>query len=386
MPNREQSNMPDNELPNFEQNPFVVIWEMTRSCALKCVHCRAEAVEQRNPDELNEKEAFTLLYEVRHFGKPLVVLTGGDPMRRPDVFNVVEYGTGLGLRMAVTPSATSEMTCEKVRKLKEAGLARLAVSLDGSTPEIHDAFRRVEGSYQWTLDIIRWANEAELPVQINTTITRHNIKDIDALCSLMESLKIVLWSVFFLVPVGRGKLEDEIRGSEYEFVFNKMVDLSLRCSFDIKSTAAPHYRRVVIQRKRKSGEFDEGISGGGFFAEGVGSRGGDGVGRSAGVNDGNGFLFISHTGEIYPSGFLPISTGNVRTDSLVDVYRNSFLFKRLRDTSRLKGKCGACEYKTVCGGSRARAWGVFRDYMQSDPFCVYVPKGYKITENEKRFW
>ncbi len=359
---------------DFEQTPFIVIWEMTRSCALKCVHCRAEAVGQRSPDELNEKEAFELLCEVRRFGNPLMVLTGGDPMRRPEVFNIVRYGTGLGLRMAVTPSATDEMTREKVGKLKEAGVARLAVSLDGSMPEIHDALRKVEGSYQWTLDIIRWANEIELPVQINTTITRLNIEDVDALCSLMESLKIVLWSVFFLVPVGRGKLEDEIRGSEYELVFNKMVDLSRRCSFDIKSTEAPHYRRVVIQRNKKAHELHQNLFG-------------DGIGRSTqGVNDGKGFLFISHTGEIYPSGFLPVSAGNVRKDSLTDVYRESSLFKRLRDYSQLKGKCGVCEYRTVCGGSRARAWSVSGDYMQSDPFCVYVPKGYEIDEKERRFW
>lgn len=359
---------------DFEQSPFIVIWEMTRSCALKCVHCRAEAVQERSPDELSNKEALTFLSETRRFGKPLMVLTGGDPMRRPEVFNIVRYGTNLGLRMAVTPSATGEMTCEKVRKLREAGLARLAVSLDGSTPEIHDAFRKVEGSYQWTLDIIRWANEVELPVQINTTITRHNIKDVDALCSLMESLKIVLWSVFFLVPVGRGKLEDEIRGSEYELVFNKMYDLSKKCSFDIKSTAAPHYRRVVLQRNKKANEPAQNLFG-------------DGIGRSMqGVNDGKGFLFVSHTGEIYPSGFLPISAGNVRKDSLVDVYRNAPLFKGLRDTSGLKGKCGACEYKNLCGGSRARAWSVFGDCMQSDPFCVHVPKSYEITEEEKKFW
>lgn len=371
---------------------------MTRSCALKCVHCRAEAVQERNPDELNKKEAFTLLSEVRRFGnpttclqrspwdrfakgepnkwwgKPLMVLTGGDPMRRPDIFKLVEYGTSIGLRMAVTPSATSEMTREKVEKLKEAGAGRLAVSLDGSMPEIHDAFRKVEGSYQWTLDIIRWANEAGLPAQVNTTVTRHNIRDIDALCSLMESLKIVLWSVFFLVPVGRGKLEDEIRGSEYELVFNKMADLSKRCSFDIKSTEAPHYRRVVLQRNKKTNEPPQSPFGGG-------------IDRSTqGINAAKGFLFVSHTGEIYPSGFLPISAGNVRKDSLAGVYRNSPLFKGLRDTSRLKGKCGVCEYRTLCGGSRARAWSVFGDSMESDPFCIYVPKGYEIAEEEKRFW
>lgn len=382
---------PDISSIDFSQSPFIVIWEMTRACGLKCVHCRAEAITERNPDELNKTQAFALIDEIRRFGRPLVVLTGGDPIRHPDCFDIVEYGAGLGLRMALTPSGTQLMTKEIVRKMKEKGLARLAVSLDGSTREIHDAFRQVNGSYDWTMNIIRWANEAELSVQINTTVTKHNINDIDNLCALMESLKISLWSVFFLVPVGRGKIEDEVTARDYELVFNKMYQLSKTCSFDIKSTEAPHYRRVVVQRKKR--EQDENrpthgsVTGSGFFTPGVSHSRVDGIGRAArGVNDGNGFVFISHTGEIWPSGFLPLSAGNVKTDSLVKVYRESALFKELRDYSQIKGKCGVCEYRDICAGSRARAYGVFGDYMQSDPFCVYVPKGYQMTLEEKKYW
>lgn len=351
---------------------------MTRSCALKCVHCRAEAIDARDAGELTTEEGEDLLCEIRRFGKPLVVLTGGDPMRRPDAVELVKFGTKIGLRMAMTPSGTAEMSFEKVKDLKENGLARLAVSLDGSTAEIHDAFRQVKGSYGWTRDIIRWANALDLPVQINTTISRHNLEDIDALCALMESLKIVLWSVFFLVPTGRGKSEDQITPAQYEKVFHKMYSLSKRSSFDIKSTEAPHYRRVVIQRKMRAhrliGDFDEP----GFFTHSQ-DISEDKIGRStAGVNDGNGFVFISHTGEIYPSGFLPLSAGDVRTNSLVDVYRWSDLFRTLRDKSKLKGKCGACEYKKVCGGSRARAYAMTGDYLEADPCCVYRPKGYGV--------
>ena len=376
---------PDLSSIDFSTSPFIVIWETTRSCALKCVHCRAEAIDQRDPEELTREEAFALLKEVRRFGQPLVVLTGGDPLRRPELFEIVKHGSDLGLRMALTPSGTPEVTLEKLIKLKENGLARLAVSLDGSKPELHDTFRRVPGSYDWTLNIIRWANSIGLPVQINTTITKHNLLDVDEIVTLLESLKIVLWSVFFLVPVGRGRLEDEVSARDYEKIFHKMVDLSLSGSFDIKSTEAPHYRRVVIQRKKAAGQGGLPVRAGSFVWPATGLE--DGIGRAAkGVNDGNGFVFISHTGEIWPSGFLPLTAGNVKKDSLVDVYRNSEIFKGLRDYSKLKGKCGVCEYKSVCGGSRARAYAVTGELMGSDPFCVYIPKGYLISGEEKKFW
>ncbi|MBI2095989.1 MAG: TIGR04053 family radical SAM/SPASM domain-containing protein [Candidatus Omnitrophica bacterium] len=357
---------------------------MTRSCALKCLHCRAEAVSERDPRELSTDEAYRLLREARRFGQPVVVLTGGDPLRRSDAPDIVEYGAGLGLKMALTPSGTREVTPEILITLKKKGLSRLAVSLDGSTEKIHDGFRRVEGSYQWTLAIIRWANQLGLPVQINTTLTRHNLGDIDALFGLLSSLKIALWSVFFLVPVGRGKLEDGVRGRDYERLFHKMVEFSKDSAFDIKSTEAPHYRRVVVQSGKKNGAHASACFGG---TDPSSCDATGGIGRaSKGVNDGNGFVFISHTGEIFPSGFLPLAAGNVREDSLVEVYRHSDLFRQIRDTSRLKGKCGVCEYRSICGGSRARAFAVQGDMMASDLFCVHVPKGYQVSDEEMKFW
>ena len=355
---------------DFDQNPFIVIWETTRSCALKCSHCRAEAMDRRSPDELTSKEAFNLLKEIRLFGHPLVVLTGGDPLRRPDIVDIVKRGSELGLSMALTPSGTPEVTLEKLNELKENGLARLAVSLDGSSAQIHDHFRQVAGSFQWTLNIIQWANQIGLPVQINTTITKHNLEDVDAIVDLLQTLNIVLWSVFFLVPVGRGKVEAEVSAIDYEKVFHKMVDLSMRCSFDIKSTEAPHFRRVVLQRRKAAD----------------GARFRISATSLSGVNDGKGFVFISHTGEIFPSGFLPLSAGNVKINSLVEIYRHSMIFKTIRDYSQLKGKCGICEYRSVCGGSRARAFAITGDMMASDPFCVYVPKNYSIIQKENKFW
>jgi len=366
---------------DFDQSPFLVIWETTRACDLACKHCRAEAVTRRHPLELSTDEAKRLMDNVRRFGRPLFVLTGGDPLRRPDVMELVRYGAGIGLRMAMTPSGTPLMTREILAELADAGLSRLAVSLDGSTPAIHDTFRGVEGSWSWTLEMLRAAREIGLSTQINTTVARHNVDDFDNLITLMTELGIALWSVFFLVPTGRAKVEDIATPEEFESIFHQMYDLSKTAPFDIKSTAAPQYRRVVLQRQvaeRRTRQRSEAPD---ALTAGIGFSLADGVGRAKGVNDGNGFLFISHTGNLHPSGFLPVTAGNVRTHDLVDVYRNGDLFRQLRDPDLLKGKCGVCEYREVCGGSRARAWAMTGDPLEAEPFCTHVPARYaKMVE------
>jgi AdoMet-dependent heme synthase len=258
--------------------------------------------------------------------------------------------------------------------LKEAGLARLAISLDGPTAEIHDTFRRVSGSYQWTINAVQWAREIGLAVQINTTITRHNLRYIDDMIALCERLDIVLWSVFFLVPTGRGSEIDLISGEEFEQVFEKLYETSRRVKFDIKSTEAQHYRRYLLQRRtelRRAGVSADKLP------KFLGMQTADGIGRAPkGINDGKGFVFVSHMGDVFPSGFLPISAGNVRTESLGHLYRTSPLFADLRDSSKLQGKCGACEYKEICGGSRARAYAVNGSVLSEEPCCVYEPKNY----------
>ena len=296
--------------------------------------------------------------------------------QRPDTVELVRYGTDAGLRMAMTPSGTPLMTPKVLRRLRDAGLSRLAVSLDGSCAEIHDRFRGVDGSFDWTLRMLRAARELGLSTQINTTVSRHNLADFDRLMALMAELGISLWSVFFLVPTGRAKTEDVASAEEFEQVFHRMYDLSRTASFDIKSTAAPQYRRVILQRQvaeRRSGVRDEAPA---PLTAGLGFSLADGVGRAKGVNEGDGFLFVSHRGEIYPSGFLPLTAGNVRTHDLVDVYRNSDLFRSMRDRSLLKGKCGVCEFRDVCGGSRARAYALTGDALEAEPFCAHVPKAY----------
>jgi radical SAM protein len=354
------------------QTPFIVIWEVTQACDLACVHCRASAQPRRNPFELSTAEAKNLINNVAELRAPVFVLTGGDPLKRPDIYELVEYATSRGVRTSLTPSATPLLTREALVRLQACGLARLAISLDGPTAEIHDAFRGVPGSYEWTLRAVRWAREIGLPAQINTTITRHNLAQLDDIIALLQTLDIVLWSVFFLVPTGRGQSIDLISAGEFEQVFEQLYQTSRRVNFDIKSTEAQHYRRFLLQKRtesRRGGQPDAAL------AKVFGATSADGIGRAPrGINDGKGFVFISHLGEVFPSGFLPVSAGNVRQRSLAELYRRSPLFLSLRDTANLKGKCGICEFREVCGGSRARAYAVSGDMFAEEPNCVYQPQ------------
>lgn len=367
---------PPGMVMDFDQAPFLVIWETTQACDLACRHCRASAQPHRHPGELSTDEAKRLLEDVRRFGPIIFVFSGGDALKRPDVVDLVRHGAELGLRMAITPATTPLATRETLQALKDAGLARLAVSLDGSNPGIHDAFRRVDGSFFHGIRILQAAQEIGLSTQVNTVVARHNLDDFPALCALMGELGIVFWEVFFLVPMGRARPQDVASAEEFEEVFGRLYALSADAPFDIKATAAPQYNRVVLQRKvaaRRAGARDESAD---VLTDGVAHSLKDGIGRARGVNDGDGFLFVSHTGEIFPSGFLPVSAGNVRTHDLVRTYRDAPLFRELRDRSRIKGKCGVCEYLPVCGGSRARAYAVTGDYLEAEPFCAHVPARY----------
>jgi len=404
---------------NFDETPFLAIWEVTQSCDLVCKHCRASAQPLAHPDELTTAEGKKLIDEIAAMGVPIFVFTGGDPMKRQDVFELIRYAAGQGVHVALTPSATPLLTREAIFKLKEAGLVRLGISLDGSTPEINDSFRGLPGAWARTIQAIEWANEAGLPIQVHTTISRHNAADLDNLCALCERLAIVMWNVFFLVPVGRGQLDDLLSGEEFEQVFGKIYELSQRVNFQIKTTEAMHYRRYLLQHNLEERKIGHG--GGHGAGPGAGQGAGHGSGHAEGrtegqesghgqppqaiyepgaptadaqtrtmgwatrrVNDGRGFLFISHTGNVYPSGFLPIHAGNVRETPLGEIYRHAPIFKALRDLGQLKGKCGACEYKELCGGSRARAYAVTGDPLASEPCCIYQPKNWNPgEENEK---
>ena len=346
---------------DFEDRPLLVIWEMTQACDLRCVHCRASAQPQRHPLELSSAEAFNLIDQVAAMRVPLFALTGGDPLERPDLYAIVKYAHRRLVRTSLTPSATPLLTRDAVFQLKESGLMRLALSLDGSKAELHDGFRGVRGSYRRTLDAVGWSHEAGLPVQVNTTVTRRNFHDLDNMVELLlTSLNVVLWSVFFLVPTGRGQVADLLSPEEHETVFAKLYKASKCVRFHIKTTEGQHYRRYVLQQRANDPQAKMGIA--------------DLIAHAPkGVNDGKGFVFISHTGEVYPSGFLPLSAGNIIRKPLADIYRKSTLFVSLRDRSKLKGKCGRCEFNDVCGGSRARAFALTGDPLAEEPCCAYIP-------------
>jgi len=342
----------------FARSPFIAIWETTRACALACVHCRAAAIPRRDPDELTTDEGKALLDRIAAFGEPppLVVFTGGDPLRRPDITELVAHGTRRGLVVSLTPSGTAAVTLDKLRALRDAGLARLAVSLDGAGADAHDAFRRVRGSHRHTLRIIEHARALGLGLQVNTTVGRQTVGELPALVEQVTGFGVLLWALFFLIPVGRAQAEQALASDEIEDVLRWAATLQPRVPFGIKTTEAPQYHRVL-----------------GHARTGQPVRPRMRAGRA--VTDGNGFVFVDHLGNICPSGFLPLPTGNVRRDDLVAVYREHPLFLGLRDSARLGGRCGRCEWRERCGGSRARAYALHGDPLAEDPGCAYEPAG-----------
>jgi AdoMet-dependent heme synthase len=371
---------------DFNTNPFVVIWEMTRACDLACVHCRAAAQSRRSNFELSTVEGFKLIDQIKELDPRVFVITGGDPLKRDDLYETIAYAKKVGLEPSVTPSATPLLTPEAITKMKDHGVARLAISLDASTAAAHDAFRRVEGSFDLTIRAIRSAQENNIPVQINSSVGRRTVADMERLADLLTQFdNVVMWSVFFLVPTGRAKTADMIEPEEVEELFGKLYQISKRVKFNIRTTEAMHYRRYLLQQMSggscaslidpKTGLVDPST----MFINMIPKNVPLGIQPNAitraprGVNEAKGFAFISHIGDVYPSGFLPLRAGNVKKQSLVDIYRTSEVFTSLRDSSRLKGKCGICEFRELCGGSRSRAWSVTGDVFESDPICTYQP-------------
>ncbi len=342
----------------FDNAPFLVIWEVTQACDLACAHCRASAAPCRNPNELTTDEGFRLLAEVRSFGEPLMIFTGGDPLKRPDIFELLAESVRLGLRTTITPSATPLLHAGAIAAIQRSGVSRMAVSLDGADEISHDGFRGVHGSYHRTLAALSEARRLGLETQINTTVTRRNLSQLEKIARLAAEHGAKLWSVFFLVVTGRALMADDLTAEEYESVFERLHAISSSALFDIKTTEAQHYRRYVARL---------GLTGGRNLNPGA-------IRRQIGINDGKGLVFVSHTGDICPSGFLPLAAGNVRHDSIAEVYRNAELFRALRDEDRLEGKCGQCEYRRICGGSRSRAYAITGNYLAEDPRCIYQPR------------
>lgn len=346
---------------NFDKAPMLVIWEVTQACDLACVHCRASAQSERHPRELTTEQGYRLLDEIRSFGEPLMVFTGGDPLKRPDLFDLLRYSAGIGLRTNVTPSATPLLTEKAIDGFQSAGVMRMAISVDGPDAPSHDEFRGVPGTFDRAMLALRHARDIGLDTQFQTTVTRRNMHRLPEIADIVTEMRSKMWSLFFLIVTGRALAGDDLDAAEYERVFEFMYELSKTAPFGIKTTEAMHYRRYVAQRVKA----EHGVTAS-ESAKGV-------AWRTAGVSDGKGFVFVSHTGEIFPAGFLPLSGGNVLQDSLVDIYQNSDLFRSLRDPSQRGGKCGLCEYQKVCGGSRSRAYAFTGDYLAEDPRCTYQP-------------
>ena len=353
---------------DFDNAPFTIAWELTRACAYACQHCRAEAQPRRDPQELDTQDALRLIDQLAGFGThPILVLTGGDPLMRRDLFEIASHATERGLRVALTPTATALPTRSRMARAREAGVRRVAFSLDAYEPEVHDHFRGFPGSFARTRASMANAAAEGLPLQINTTVCAQNVDQLERMAAMLTEWGIVQWSVFFLVPTGRGRDLEMLDAAGHERVLGWLHELTRTAPYDVKATAAPQYRRIAMQ------------SGG--TMPGAGYHFGDGLARPPkGVNDGRGFMFVSHRGEVMPSGFLPLSAGSVRQEDPVTIYRRAPLFRALRDPANLKGKCGDCEFREVCGGSRARAYAVTGDVFAEDPSCPYTPTGDRREE------
>ena len=347
---------------DYSRNPMLVYWEMTQACDLACKHCRAEACSEAHPQELNHTESLALLQQIASFDtKPHLILTGGDPLKRADLYEIIDEAVRLGLTVSVTPAATPELTIEVLEKLKAHGIDSLGLSLDGSSAERHEAIRGVEGCFEWTMQAMRNAADLGFPIQVNTLVSQETADDLPAVYELLKGIKIMRWSLFYLIAVGRGKVLQPVTPEYGEELMHWTYKLAQEAPFAIKTTEAPSYRRVALNAMRENGWNGAQIERTPVY-------------RGFGIRDGHGIMFVSNQGDIYPAGFLPLTSGNVRENKLVDVYRDSPLFQSLHNPSTFHGKCGECEYRTLCGGSRARAYAYTGDPLASDPFCAYEPR------------
>ena len=341
----------------FDDAPQRVYWELTRACDLACTHCRASANSCTSPHELKTLEVFRILNEIAAECKPHIILTGGDPLKRRDFFDIVKHTVDLALPCLVAPSATPLLTPDVIADLASLRVAAMSLSLDGSTAQTHDALRGVAGTFDRTLKIGRDIVEAGISLQINTLVTADTIDDLPAIHARVQQIGAERWSLFFLIKTGRGSRLRQITPGQAESVLSWALDRAYGERPIVTTTEAPHYRRIAVTRRDKP--FD------GAAPQHM---------RGLGMRDGNGVMFISHTGDVQPSGFLPLTAGNARTENPLRIYRDSPLFQDLRRTDRFSGRCGCCEFREICGGSRARAYATTGDPLGADPLCAYMPQ------------
>lgn len=360
-----------------DDRPFIVIWEVTRACQLVCGHCRADAIATRHPAELTLTEGRRLLDDLAGLGtpRPLVVLTGGDPFERDDLVDLVAHGTSRGLHVSLSPSVTPRLTRPTLARLHDAGARAISLSLDGATAATHDGLRGIPGVFDATIEAAAWVREAGFRLQVNTTVTRATAPELPGTLAHALAMDAALWSVFFLVPTGRGADVDGLDADEVEDVLLWLHDTAQHVA--VKTTEAPHFRRIVLQSQAGTAP-----AGGSLYAalrtdsirHGLGSAPTRRRPRPPlEVNAGKGFVFVDHIGTVYPSGFLPVPVGSVRERPLSAIYRGSPLLRQLRDPDALTGRCGSCAFREVCGGSRSRAFATSGDPLGDDPLCAYDP-------------
>ncbi|MCR6689417.1 TIGR04053 family radical SAM/SPASM domain-containing protein [Cellulomonas sp.] len=371
--------------------PLLVIWEATRACALSCVHCRAEAQPRRDPRELDTDEATELMRQVASFGRPspIFVITGGDCFERPDLDELVRRGRDLGLAVAVSPSGTAKLDRAALVRLQEAGVTAMSLSLDGATAQVHDGFRRVPGTFERTVEAWAVARELGMKVQVNSTMSARTVHELPDLAALVRAQGAMTWSAFMLVPMGRGVDLGVLSAQQAEDVMNYLYDLGPYVP--VKTTEGHHFRRVSLQRTvlaERGVDHVAALGLGDLYRELTERTAAFGWGEPVrtrrppvNVNAGYGFVFVSHVGTVHPSGFLPVSAGDVRVTPLPEIYRTSELFTGLRDATRLQGRCGRCEFARVCGGSRSRGYAASGDPHGEDPLCGYEPGSFPYPQD-----
>ena len=347
----------------WSRSPMIVYWELTNACGLACRHCRATAMPDAAPGELTTEQGLRLLDDIATFGDPLphIVFTGGDPLRRHDLKLLMAEATARGIGVSLAPAVTPLLTREKLAEVKADGVQAISLSLDGSTPEYHDGVRGVPGTFEATLEALRWAEELQLPVQINTLVTSVTAADLPAVYELLSQHTLLRWSLFFLISIGRGTQLSELSPGDAEQLMGWLNSLGRTAPFQVRTTEATQYRRIAAQAARRRGMDDAAIEA-------------SPMARGFGIRDGNGIVFVSNLGDVTPSGFLPVPVGNVKSQSLVELYRHHPTMVALREPEAFKGRCGRCEFNRWCGGSRARAYAWTGDLLESDPLCPYQPR------------
>jgi radical SAM protein with 4Fe4S-binding SPASM domain len=348
----------------------IVMWELTRACKLACLHCTVGAQQRRSPVELSTYEAYKTIDQIATLHPEELLFTGGDPLERADIYQLVDYAVRRGLQPTLAVSITQLLTGNAIGKLRHHGLARLAISIDAASPDRHDATRGIPGHFTQSLLAIRWARTSEMALDVNTLVSRRNVGDLETIAQLLADLSVQRWNVYFGVPTPALNKNDALSAVEAEAVLERLYTIGLRSPLAIRTIEAPQYRRVVLQKgldeRRRSLEryFESTDAADATLEQKAISRA---------TTDRSEIVFISHSGEISISPFLPLTAGNVRYQPLSTIYRTGDLFNQLRDDSRLKGKCGKCEFKRICGGSRARAYATTGDLFAADPLCSYEP-------------